>query len=429
MINKQVSHIRYFFALFLVACAMLWGLSSLTHGPKPKGVDAPTAEFSAMRAFAELEDLVGNNKPHPSGSAENLRIRKQIEAKFKALGYQVEIQDTLGCTLHYPGCTEVENIIVRHKGTGNGDIIMLTSHYDSVPAGPAAADDGAGVVAMLEIARILKEGKPLKNDILFLITDGEEGGLRGAAAFYDQHEMMKDVKLIVNLESRGISGPSSMFETSDQNLELIRGFASTTPHPLANSLSYEVYSRLPNDTDYSIYKPSGVMGLNFAFTGDVALYHSRHDNVVNLAKSSLQHHGENMLATVHAFGNTNLDNLKSQSNATYIDIFGKYLLHWPATLNLPLSIFALLIFGFGIVKTRPRFGNIFTSFSAIVFLLLLTAGLGWALSFPLGRWPDLFYLDHPHPWPGRLAMMSAALFATWWVSYLLMRHLNFNALI
>lgn len=408
---------------------MLWGLSSLSHGPKPKGVDAPSEQFSAMRAFADLQDLVGNNKPHPSGSDENLRIRKTIEAKFQALGYQVEIQDTLGCTLHYPGCTEVENIIVHHKGTGNGDIIMLTTHYDSVPAGPAAADDGAGVVAMLEIARIIKEGAPLKNDILFLITDGEEGGLRGAAAFYQKHAMMKDVKLIVNLEARGVSGPSSMFETSAQNLELIRGFARATPHPVANSLSYEVYSRLPNDTDYSIYKPSGVMGLNFAFTGDVALYHSRHDNVENLAKPSLQHHGENMLAAVHAFGNVDMATLKSETNATYIDVFGSFLLHWPANFNLPLSILALLITGFAIIKMRPGVGSIFVALGVTILLLVLTAALGWALSFPLGRWPDLFYLDHPHPWPGRLAMMAAALLVAWWLSYVLKNLLSFNALV
>ena len=200
-----------------------------------------------------MQDLIGNDKAHPSGSAENLRIRKSIEAKFTALGYAPEIQKTLGCTPHYPGCTEVENIVVLHKGTGsNGDIIMLTSHYDSVPASAAAADDGAGMVAMLEVARIIKQGPALKNDILFLITDGEEGGLRGAAAFFDQHPLMKDVKLVINLESRGVSGPSNMFETSDNNLELIRGFASANKSPIANSLSYEIYSRLPNDTDYSI---------------------------------------------------------------------------------------------------------------------------------------------------------------------------------
>ena len=427
MTKTSPSILRYYFALFFVACAMLWGLSSLSHGPKPKGIDAPLEQFSAMRAFADLQELIGNDKAHPSGSAENLRIRKAIEAKFTTLGYAPEIQKTLGCTPHYPGCTEVENIIVLHKGTGsNDDIIMLTSHYDSVPAGAAAADDGAGMVTMLEIARIINQGPALKNDILFLITDGEEGGLRGAAAFFDEHPLMKRVKLVVNLESRGVSGPSNMFETSDNNLELIRGFARANKYPIANSLSYEIYSRLPNDTDYSIYKPSGVMGLNFAFTGDVALYHSKRDNLENLDKASLQHHGENMLAAVKAFGNKDMASLISTTNATYIDIFGKFIIHWPATYNLPLAIFALIIFGFAGFKTRPSPKNIIMSVVTIIAALALSAGLGWLLSFPLGRWPDLFYLDHPHPWPGRLAMMAGALLVSLWLTSMLKNKLDYT---
>ncbi len=383
-----------------------------------------------MRAMTDLQDLIGNNQAHPSGSAENLRIRKLIEAKFTALGYAPEIQKTLGCTLHYPGCTEVENIVVLHKGTGStNDIIMLTSHYDSVPAGPAAADDGAAVVAMLEVARIIKDSPALKNDILFLITDGEEGGLRGAKAFFDQHSLMKDVKLVINLESRGVSGPSNMFETSDNNLALIQKFANTNSYPIANSLSYEIYSRLPNDTDYSIYKPSGVMGLNFAFTGDVALYHSQWDNIENLSKASLQHHGENMLGAVKAFGNIDLASLKSTTNATYIDVFGKFILHWPANFNLPISLLTLLVFGFYAYKQRPKLKHVFTSLLIIIGLFALTSALGWVLSFPLGRWPDLFYLDHPHPWPGRLAMMAAALLSAWWLAYILRNKINFNAVV
>ncbi|PHR57961.1 MAG: hypothetical protein COA43_11330 [Robiginitomaculum sp.] len=436
MINSTY---RYFTILSLLVFCVFWGLSSLTQGPHPKSVNAPTDQFSAMRAFAELESLVGNNQAHPSGSLENLRIRKAIEKKFVDMGYTPEIQKGLGCTLHYPGCTEIENIVVVLKGTNtdSNNTIMLTSHYDSVPAGPAAADDGVGVVAMLEIARILKTTPPLKNDILFLITDGEEGGLRGAQEFTDRGTMIKNVKLVINLESRGASGPSSMFETSDGNLALIKGYARHTPRPAATSLSYEIYSRLPNDTDYSIYKKQGIMGLNYAFTGDVALYHSKHDTVENLDKTSLQHHGDNMLAAVHAFGNADLEALNGTVNATYIDVFGKVLLHWNAGLNLPLSIWALLLLGFAKFKSRTfsktdtAFGLTFIlgSLGAVIAVMIASPLMGWLLSFPLGRWPDLFYLDHPQPWPGRLAILFASLFVGWSVTQLMKRWLDYNALV
>ncbi len=425
---KKTSH-TYFAVLAALFALIIWGLGSLTHGPNARGVDIPSDEFSAGRAFKVLETLIPDGKPHPSGSADNLRIRKLIEAEFTAMGYQAKIQKALGCTPHYPGCTQVENIIVRHKGSGGGEAIMLTTHYDSVPAGPAAADDGAGTTALLEVARIIKQGPALKNDIIFLITDGEEGGLRGAAAFAEQHEWMKDVKLVINLESRGVSGPSTMFETSAGNLNLIRKYASTNKHPMANSLSYEIYQRLPNDTDYSIYKPLGVAGLNYAFTGDVALYHSRYDDLAHLDKTSLQHHGDNMLAAVQAFGDADLGTLIGTQSASYIDVFGKFLLRWPSKFNVPLSFLALIIIGFTAIKSRAGLGRSLAGIGAGLSIAVLTPALGWILSFPLGRWPDLFYLDHPYPWPGRLAMMFGAVFIVWLIARPMRRWTDYNGLV
>jgi len=41
------------------------------------------------------------------------------------------------------------------RASSNRDVILLAAHYDSVPAGPGASDDGAAVASVLEIARIL----------------------------------------------------------------------------------------------------------------------------------------------------------------------------------------------------------------------------------------------------------------------------------
>jgi putative aminopeptidase FrvX len=62
----------------------------------------------------------------------------------------------------------------------------VTAHYDSVPAGPGASDDGVGTAVVLELAREMARRKT-ENDFIFLITDGEETGLRGAYAFAQRH--------------------------------------------------------------------------------------------------------------------------------------------------------------------------------------------------------------------------------------------------
>ena len=54
---------------------------------------------------------------------------------------------------------------------------MLAGHFDSVPPGPGASDDGAAVAAILEIARMLRDQPPSRNDVILLFTDGEELGM------------------------------------------------------------------------------------------------------------------------------------------------------------------------------------------------------------------------------------------------------------
>ena len=107
----------------------------------------------------------------------------------------------------------MENVLARIKGTNNSRAVLLVAHYDSVATSFGANDDGAGVVTLLETARALKSVDPLKNDVIFLFSDGEEVGLLGAKAF-TSHPWARDIVVFMNFESRGNTGPVVMFETS-----------------------------------------------------------------------------------------------------------------------------------------------------------------------------------------------------------------------
>jgi Zn-dependent M28 family amino/carboxypeptidase len=60
----------------------------------------------------------------------------------------------------------VHNIVARLQGTEQSKALLLVAHYDSVPTGPGASDDGAAVAAMLETLRALKASTPLRNDVI-----------------------------------------------------------------------------------------------------------------------------------------------------------------------------------------------------------------------------------------------------------------------
>ena len=74
-------------------------------------------------------------------------------------------------------------------------------------------------------------------------------------------------------------------------------------HPVANSLSYEIYKRLPNDTDLTVFKHAGYSGLNFAFIEGVINYHHATDTLQNLNRGSLQHQGDYAVELARWFGN------------------------------------------------------------------------------------------------------------------------------
>ena len=140
------------------------------------------------------------------------------------------------------------------------------AHYDSVAAGPGAADDMSGVATILETVRALRAGPPLRNDVTVVLTDGEEAGLHGARAWVREQLAPDRPTVVLNWEARGVEGPSLLFETSPGNAGLDRGLGrESCPHPRGDSSQVEVYRFLPNDTDLSPVLDAGRPGMNAAF--------------------------------------------------------------------------------------------------------------------------------------------------------------------
>ena len=219
--------------------------------------------------------------------------------------------------------------------------LLLAAHYDSVPTGPGASDDAAGVAGLLETARALlsqQKTAHLRNDIVFLFTDGEEAGLFGARAFVKPRGEV----IALNFEARGTRGPALMFETGPQNGGLVRRFARAAPQPTASSLFYAVYKILPNDTDFTEFRSAGMRGLNFAFIDRVGDYHAALDNVSRLDARSLQQQGDNMLGLARDLGNAPLEAL-AQPDAIYFNITRAHLAVYPETWAIPLAVCATLL--------------------------------------------------------------------------------------
>ena len=308
-------------ATLLLLLVTAWLSSSYRTIPSPVAATAPDSVFSSARAMSHLARIA--SEARPPGSPNHARTRDYLIDRLGALGHTASVQTATSFDAGYGGAmtvATVRNILARIPGTEpGGPAVLVTAHYDSREIALGAADDGSGVVAILETVRALGARAPLRNDLIVLITDAEEIGLLGARAFVDEHPWFDDGAVLISIEMRGGGGPSMMFETGADNGWVIDALRQADPYPAANSVSYEIYQRMPNDTDFTPFKEAGKQGLNFAAIGKAHVYHQYYDSPENLSEGTLQHHGEHALAMLEYFGNADLSNVDAP-DVSYISV-------------------------------------------------------------------------------------------------------------
>jgi hypothetical protein len=366
---------------------------------------AAWGEFDTGRAMARLQRILGDQRPHPVDSAASDSVRARLVGELRALGLNPRVTGDFTCngaaTSQTVSCARIRNVVAT-IGPAGGRHVLLVSHYDSTPTGPGAADDGIGVASMLEVAALLKD-RPLKRPVSFLFDEGEETGLIGARAFLDRDPLAARVDSLVNLESRGTTGPAIMFETSRPNGAALRLYARSADRPAANSLTTDFSRLIPNQTDVAVFKERPWTILNFAIIGNETRYHSPDDSLANLDPRSLRHMGEQTLqVTADLAGGTPAP---AAGELLYGDVLGIGLVTLP--LWLGLAALGALLLGFGWLAWSRRAG-LGRGMGALV-LAMADAALTAFLLHRLIGWlrPGEYWRAHPE-WIS-LAIDSTAL--------------------
>lgn len=377
-------HIAKLLAVSLVAGAA-WLAIALVGPPDVVPDDAPADRFSAERAMAHVRAIAA--EPHPIGSQNHEVVHRYIVNALGELGLEPVTQGALGRNVYRgrPILGHVRNIVARIPGRASTGAILLVTHWDSQRNTPGAGDATAGVAALLETARALRQGTALDNDVIVLFTDGEESGLIGAQAFMAHHEWARDARLVINLEARGNSGPSLLFETSAGNAWLIEQLDAAVEHPRSGSLFYEVYRRLPNDTDFTVFKRYGLPGYGTAFIGDVIHYHAPTDTVDRLDVGSVQHHGEYALPLARHLGQVDLTDMPAPGqggNAVYFNTLGSHFVTYPATWSVWLIAVVIAAWAFSWYWSAGRslrWLRVALGFLAFPLVALCTGVTAWLI--------------------------------------------------
>jgi hypothetical protein len=94
---------------------------------------------------------------------------RHIERTLEGYGYPITRQ-----TFSVQG-QEVRNIEVqRESRSGAGPTLVLGAHYDSYHDAPGANDNGTGVAAVLELARLMKDWQPEQTRLRLVLFVNEE---------------------------------------------------------------------------------------------------------------------------------------------------------------------------------------------------------------------------------------------------------------
>jgi hypothetical protein len=411
-------------ALLAIIVMLTWLGFAQLRTPEPAPLTAPATAFSAERAMVHLDVIAADSRA--IGMPGHDATRDYLVAELTAMGLQPQIQTT-SSALQFEGADAfsagmVSNVIVRIPGTANTGAIAINAHYDGGATGPAAGDNGVGVVATLEVVRAILAGEPLANDLIVVFSDGEENGDLGAAAFTQDHPWAADVRIAINFEAQGTGGPAMLYATSDEDGWLTGEYLAVAPAPSAYSLLPELVRALPGRLacDLEDYLLNGSAGLGFVIADDTAAYHTVRDSVANIDRGSVQQEGDNTLAAVRHFGRLDLTEVPRSANRVYFTILPGVVIQYGGGWVLPLAAVVTLLLVTVVVLGRRRrllsIGGLAVGMVALLLGTLMTVAVVEAAWFAVKATNAAFrvHLVGPYQTDGivlALSLLAIALMA------------------
>lgn len=173
-----------------------------------------------------------------------------------------------------------------------------------VSTGFGATDDGIGCVTILQLlSYFTSSGRQPKNGIVLLFNNAEEDGLLGANAF-GQSEVWEFIHTFVNLEGAGAGGRAILFRATD--LEIAKAY-SHSPHPFGSIVAADAFKKglIRSGTDYEVFESIyGERGMDIAFYGPRARYHTDQDDSRHASVNSVWHMLSAALASTEQLSQT-----------------------------------------------------------------------------------------------------------------------------
>lgn len=285
----------------------------------------------------------------------------------------------------------LKNIIVHipaNAVNSTDEAIMFMGHFDSVPMGQGASDDGVACATMLEAIRYylnkMENGYTITNDLVFCFVNGEEYNLFGSRAFMNEFtgfdNVVERIRFGTNLESRGTAGTLIMFETAENNYKTVQLFSEINKSAFTCSIATMVYDTMPNSTDFSSFKEM-YQGLNMANIGGGENYHTQNDAPENVGVTYLSQQAQIVDAIIEKLGSYNLELLyDADESAIFFSYLNLTTVVYSHTVSVVIAVIAIVLFIANIVLSaiyRKQKNLVKTAKAtlAVIIGFILTAGV------------------------------------------------------
>lgn len=211
-------------------------------------IEKMVKEISATNLEKYVRDLAGFRTRHtlsPNNPKEGISASQQyVLNHFKSFeaasgGRLTSFIDTYTIpadSRRIPTDSQSGNVMATLKGSDPNDdrVFIISAHVDSRALdvmntqidAPGANDDGSGVAAVIELARIMSQ-KSFPSTIIFVAVSGEEQGLKGAA--YLAEKAKKENWNLAAMLNNDMIGNSNSSETNINDNTRVRIFSEGVP--------------------------------------------------------------------------------------------------------------------------------------------------------------------------------------------------------
>jgi carboxypeptidase Q len=177
----------------------------------------------------------------------------------------------------FPGPGKERNVVADIQGVDPSETVLLCAHFDDWDPAQGANDNGAGVAAVLEAARIFKllNIRP-KHTIRFVFFSGEEELSNGSRAYVEQHKNELDnIRAVFNLDS-GAHPPTGFSIHGRNDMEAI---SKKLLGPLAPFGADHVFLDADFDSDQETFIVAGIP--IYSLRVDPQDYDARHHTIID----------------------------------------------------------------------------------------------------------------------------------------------------